>query len=180
MPVIGRSEVAETVPVWLAPVQGLHKCDEAGFWDWKNVSTGWSPLWRIKGTGSGEWPRTGSFGRSNTKLWPCQGCFVAYGPSVHGGSHPFRVPPKGLKTRFIYLFIYLFFLLEKKMSELSTRGQRAEASWLYANTEEAGAACHRVDTYGFTLCIDKEEWVSWHQRKLLWGFIQTVTFAVCH
>lgn len=31
MLVIGRSEVAETVTVWLAQVQGLHKCDEAGF-----------------------------------------------------------------------------------------------------------------------------------------------------
>lgn len=29
MLVIGRSEVAETVTVWLAQVQGLHKCDEA-------------------------------------------------------------------------------------------------------------------------------------------------------
>lgn len=169
MLVIGRSEVAETVTVWLAQVQGLHKCDEAGFWDWKNVNTGWSPLWRIKGIGSGEWPRTCSFGRSNTKLWPFQGCFVAYGPSVHGGSHPFRVPPKVLKTHFIYLFI--FFLLEKKVSELSTRGQRVEASWLYANTEGAAAVCNSVDTYGLTLCIDKEEWVLWHQRKLWWGFI---------
>lgn len=31
MLVIGRSEVAETVIVWLAQVQGLHKCDEAVF-----------------------------------------------------------------------------------------------------------------------------------------------------
>lgn len=31
MLVIGRSEVAETMTVGLAPAQGLHKCDEVGF-----------------------------------------------------------------------------------------------------------------------------------------------------
>lgn len=45
------------------------------------------------------------------------------------------------------------------MSEFSTRGQRVEASWLYANAEKAAAVFNGVDTYGLTLCIDKEEQV---------------------
>lgn len=53
------------------------------------------------------------------------------------------------------------------MSEFNARGQRVEAFWLHANTQEAVAVWNNIATYDLTLCIDKEERVLWHQGKLL-------------
>lgn len=65
------------------------------------------------------------------------------------------------------------------MSDLSTRGERVEASGLYANAEEAAAICNwYCHAHDLTLCIDKEEWVGDFTENRCGDL--TNTSVVCH
>lgn len=78
-----------------------------------------------------------------------QGLLSASGPPSQG--------EKIFKFHLCSTHIFFFSPVTEEMSEFNARGQRVEASWLYANAREAAALCHSVATYGLTLCTGKEE-----------------------
>lgn len=145
-------------------VQGLHKCDEAGFWELEGrkhrLKSAMGGL-KAQALGTGFMEHAAQcLGHSRVTL--------LHTVLLHRERHNFRIPSK--------LNLPIFPPLDEKISEFSTREERVEAlaarkcwgSWGYLSR------CCYIWPYP----LHKEEWFC-EQRKL-WGGegIYTVTFAV--